>query len=239
MKLVKNLNIFPLDMLKKLQNGDFFAISDTHFGHLRCYEKFEPSRQTIANSFDGFENELVNRWNETVSEIDIVLVIGDFCINKTNNEKTLLNIQKFSSQLNGRKVLIKGNHDINDNDIYFKSGFEVVIDQPIDIHNLSLTIKYQLNPQLRNPGSIVLDILGKRTFISHFGHFLKDTKGDKYATTLDFFSKRYKEFNCEQLLHGHSHGNSESGVNVFNASVEVNDFRPVHYSKIKKIMNNN
>lgn len=63
---------------------------------------------------------LISNWNETVTENDIVFILGDFCFNGKREWK------KWLERLNGKKHLIQGNHD-RDLDIYH-DGLESVSD---------------------------------------------------------------------------------------------------------------
>jgi len=83
-----------------------FLISDTHFGHQGVCNFLRDDNTklrpwTTASSMD---EDLVKNWNSVVSPSDRVYHLGDVVINR----KAL----KILSRLNGRKVLIKGNHDI-------------------------------------------------------------------------------------------------------------------------------
>lgn len=84
-----------------------FLISDTHFGHDNMY-KFTKSDGTLvrpwaSNSTEGDEI-MVDNWNKVVSPQDRVYHLGDVAIPRKG--------LKVLSRLNGRKILIKGNHDI-------------------------------------------------------------------------------------------------------------------------------
>ena len=97
-----------------------FVIADTHFGddNIRKFEN-RPF-DTVIQMTRG----LIERWNETVSENDTVYVLGDFCVE--SEIKTVL----AENKLNGKIILIVGNHDKGFEDEYRKYGVEV-IEHPI------------------------------------------------------------------------------------------------------------
>lgn len=84
-----------------------WLISDTHFGHEKTCTVFKredgsPLRPfSCAEEMDEF---MVAAWNERVRPSDRVYHLGDVVINR----KALKTLER----LNGRKCLIKGNHDI-------------------------------------------------------------------------------------------------------------------------------
>ena len=59
---------------------------------------------------DNVEKYLFNQWNKTITEKDIILHLGDLYFH--NNKSKEFNISKLN-ELNGNKILIKGNHDRN------------------------------------------------------------------------------------------------------------------------------
>lgn len=83
-----------------------FLISDTHFGHQGVCNFLRDDNTKLRpwNSADTMDEDLVTNWNSVVNKNDRVYHLGDVVINR----KAL----KTLSRLNGRKVLIKGNHDI-------------------------------------------------------------------------------------------------------------------------------
>lgn len=98
-----------------------FLIADTHFGEesMRKYEN-RPFRDAAH-----MDAELIARWNEAVSADDKVYVLGDFGADGYE--------AKVLEELNGRKYLVKGNHDVKSNQVYRDFGFEEVYDCPIII----------------------------------------------------------------------------------------------------------
>lgn len=138
------------------QYKNVWVTSDTHFGHtniLKYEEKRlnmlgvslcnEITRYIIDNklSVDNDEdftlaraevykqlvkvhdNKLISNWNEKVKKEDLVIILGDFSFRNAESTNELL------GQLNGDKVLIRGNHDIFLDDKKFdKTLFKAIYD---------------------------------------------------------------------------------------------------------------
>jgi len=81
-----------------------FYISDLHLDHSNML-RFEPDNRPFRN-VDEMNRELIRRWNAKVGYDDDVYILGDFCFDNTGTRAT-----EFLKQLNGRKYLVKGNHD--------------------------------------------------------------------------------------------------------------------------------
>lgn len=69
--------------------------SDTHFDHITAAKKFRG-----FNSVGEMNEYLIKRWNSRVLSNDTVYHLGDFTFGDC-----------FLDRLNGKKILIKGNHD--------------------------------------------------------------------------------------------------------------------------------
>jgi calcineurin-like phosphoesterase family protein len=85
---------------------NLFLISDTHFGH-NAMCKFLRKDGTKVRPFDDvdiMDETMIENWNKTVKAKDKIYHLGDVVINR----KYL----KILKNLNGEKILIKGNHDI-------------------------------------------------------------------------------------------------------------------------------
>jgi len=224
-------NYIPEHILDRIKKGDFYLIGDNHFGHQKCFLKFEPARRELADNFEIFEDKMIELWNSVITDNEIIIHVGDFCINKMNDDKTLENIYKFTAKLKGFKILLKGNHDKQDNDVYLDAGWDIVISKPLN------TLKeppLEMRNNYSYTGSIIVDIKGIKTIITHMP-FLNDYK-DKYDKPKKELKKIFEDNDCLQLIHGHSHSKTKNETNIFNASVENIDFTPISYSAIYDII---
>lgn len=95
-------------------NQQTFLISDTHFSHrnILSYEN-RPFQDT-----EEMDERMISRWNETVQPEDLVFHLGDVIIAGAARAEELL------PRLNGRKILITGNHDHFSRTKWRKLGFE-------------------------------------------------------------------------------------------------------------------
>lgn len=75
--------------------------SDPHFDHKNII-KYDGRP---FNSVEEMNNALIERYNSIVKPEDIVVWVGDCFLGRTQNAKDIMKI------LNGKKVLIRGNHD--------------------------------------------------------------------------------------------------------------------------------
>jgi calcineurin-like phosphoesterase family protein len=223
-----------LQELKELLNADISLISDNHFGHPKVFEEYEPIRKqyTIANkksSLTDFEILMIRNWNLKIPNTGTVLHLGDFCINKMKEGQTELNIKNNSAKLNGKKVLVKGNHDTADNSVYFDNGWSFVIDKP----TILLGEPFQIKDSPKLAHCIITEINGKRIMFSHFGVFQYDQRFEgKYKEAFECLQKLYKEYNCDLNLHGHSHSEGINSKTSFNCSVEAINFTPKTFKEI-------
>ncbi len=96
-----------------------YLIADPHVGDERI-RKYENRPFASVEEMDA---ALIAGWNKTVDDTDTVYVLGDF--GAEGREAEIL------AQLKGRKLLVKGNHDMKTNDQYRSLGFAEVYDVPI------------------------------------------------------------------------------------------------------------
>lgn len=120
---------------------NIFFCSDHHFGHTRLYTEFKlenghPARNFISS--DEADEIMIQRHNSVVRANDRVYFLGDVCFHKKHLYKV--------GKMTGRKVLIKGNHDLLElkdyaqyfDDIRGVHQFKGVIMSHIPLHEESL-----------------------------------------------------------------------------------------------------
>ncbi len=100
-----------------------FFIADTHFGD----EKIIKYENRPFGNVREMDEELIKRWNAVVAWEDEVYVLGDFGADGYEGEVL--------AKLQGRKYLVKGNHDTKSNAEYRRWGFDEVYDHPVIIEN--------------------------------------------------------------------------------------------------------
>lgn len=78
-----------------------FFTSDTHFGHTNVIKY---SNRPFAHTHE-MDETIITNWNSVVKPNDIIYHLGDFSFSSPAKTKDIV------YALNGRKILIRGNHD--------------------------------------------------------------------------------------------------------------------------------
>ena len=92
-----------------------YFTADLHLGH----EEVIAKRQRPFASVTDMNEGLIRNYNQRVGENDTVYILGDLCHRVPLEEANAL-----IARLNGRKILLRGNHDID----YDPALFEAVHD---------------------------------------------------------------------------------------------------------------
>jgi calcineurin-like phosphoesterase family protein len=184
-----------------------FFTSDHHFNHNNviayCGRPF--------SSVEEMNEHLVYKWNSIVGENDTVYHLGDFSFSITA-------VEQYLHRLNGRKVLIPGNHDwchpSNKKSNTLEKGrliSELYLSHGWDEVKLTDTIK----------------VAGTSFNLSHFPYDTEDTRFTKYLL---------KDKNTP-LLCGHVHQHWKTKGNMINVGVDVWDYAPVSSEQIMELLN--
>jgi calcineurin-like phosphoesterase family protein len=82
-----------------------FVTADTHFGHSKSLSFIQPDGSPLRpfDSVEEMDETMVANWNAVVGPRDTVYHLGDVVIPRAS--------LKILDRLNGRKILVRGNHD--------------------------------------------------------------------------------------------------------------------------------
>ena len=119
-----------------------YCISDLHFFHFKIIQYCSRG----FNNVEEMNRHMINKWNETVSDDDLVYVLGDFGFGSAEN---LTNIVE---ELKGEKILLMGNHDRRRSVTWWLNfGFSEVLKKPVEIYE---NILFSHEPKEVEPGKI-------------------------------------------------------------------------------------
>lgn len=183
-----------------------FFTADLHFGHENIIRYCDRPFSSVTEMNEG----LVANWNAVVGDSDEVWVLGDVAMGPI--DASLEHV----TRLNGRKVLLTGNHDRcwagNDRDTdewlerYRSVGFSS-IDQ----------------------GTVSTRIAGHEVLAGHFPY-----EGDSHDE--DRFTRWRPHDDGRWLLHGHVHTKWKVHDRQINVGVDVWDYAPVTESVLAEII---
>ena len=175
-----------------------YFTSDMHFGHENvirfCKRPF--------SSVEEMNSTIIRRWNSKIKPEDTVYVLGDMCFTQFSAAIPIF------KQLNGKKILIQGNHDKYSVSQYEKLGFtSILLEAKIRIH-------------------------GKTLRMSHYPYRPTFWQRLKYRfNDLRFMDRRPQDMG-EWLLHGHVHEKWKIRGKQINVGVDQWNFFPVSTSEI-------
>ncbi len=108
-----------------MDEKNIYFIADLHLFHKNIIQ----IENRPFNSLYDMHNVIIKNWNKKINKFDKVYILGDLTFG--NQQDSL----KVIEQLNGRKYLIKGNHDKKPNNWYRDVGIYNVSESPILLNN--------------------------------------------------------------------------------------------------------
>jgi calcineurin-like phosphoesterase family protein len=91
-----------------------WILGDTHFDHKNIIHLTGRPFETVEEMNDF----IIKKWNQRVSKQDIVYFIGDFTLSRRIDV-----ITHYVNKLNGKIILVMGNHDTRKPKDYVNAGF--------------------------------------------------------------------------------------------------------------------
>ena len=175
-----------------------FFTSDHHFNHKNIISFCSRPWQTVSEM-----NEiLIKNWNETVSPDDIVYYLGDFAVGSRDE------IPKLLARLNGKIILIRGNHDY---DMSLKHFVEHYNNLSIDIDGVKIEL-------VHNPSHAKWDC----DFVL-CGHIHNTWKMKNINEIIPGDVRRNQEI---------SYHDTKAQKYILNVGVDVNNFRPISINEV-------
>lgn len=103
------------------QKFNIYIIADPHINHWMINKHCNRGFKDLShmNSF------ILKNWNSPVKPEDVVIVLGDWIWTQGSSEE----IKKWIAKFNGRKILVKGNHDRKGHIFYLKAGIDFICDR--------------------------------------------------------------------------------------------------------------
>lgn len=183
-----------------------FYTADLHFGHANIISLCDRPFADVGKMDEG----LIKRWNEVVGPDDTVYVVGDVALSPKQLSPVCL--------LNGRKILVAGNHDSCHRmhrgwrravPVYMDAGFvSVVVGGIVTDHDLG--------------GGVVVDL-------AHLPYAGDSRPEDRYA--------RWRpEDRGNVLLCGHVHTAWAVSGRQINVGVDVHDYCPVSQERVRELV---
>lgn len=105
-----------------------FVMADLHL----CTDDSSKSMEVFGNRWKDYQNRIAQNWNKLVTDNDTVIIPGDISWAITLNDA--VSDIKFLSSLNGKKVIMKGNHDF-----WWTSVSKMnALFEELGVHNISI-----------------------------------------------------------------------------------------------------
>jgi calcineurin-like phosphoesterase family protein len=180
--------------------------SDMHFGHENIIRYSHRPFRDVSHMHEG----LIERWNDVVQPDDTVWVLGDVAMG------TIEESLRCVSRLNGRKLLVAGNHDR----CWSFHGAK---------HERWITHYQDAGFAEIHQGQISFDLDGRLVDLCHFPYRGDSQYEDRYLDARPVDSGAW-------LLHGHVHETWKQWGRMINVGCDVWDYRPVAASELAELI---
>ncbi len=138
-----------------------YYIADCHFYHRALLENMDCRP---FSSVEEMNETMIEQWNEKVRKNDEVVILGDFSWGNTEQTEELLR------RLNGRKFLIRGNHDLYLKDKKFDESLFEWIKDYAELRDNNRKVILSHYPMVCYNGQYRLDETGKPKTWMLYGH---------------------------------------------------------------------
>lgn len=202
---------FSKNEIEKKEKKIWFS-SDHHFGHANIIKYCNRPFGSVAH----MDEALIHLWNEVVGPDDKVYYLGDFSLARIEY------IEPIVQRLNGKKILVHGNHDRT----FPTSKKPTPISRYIDIGFEEVCLEKLITLPLHG--------VAQQVKLSHLPYAPLDPTEEVDRRYLHMRPKDEGHL----LLHGHIHQHwkkSQCG-RMINVGVDVWDYKPISISEIEQCL---
>lgn len=203
-------------------NEQLFIASDPQFGSEGLFENVHERKK--FGSIDKLHQTIVTNWNSILNDNSRLLCLGDFTQNQKDQLKSIELLETYSRAIKGKKILIRGNHDIEATSWYYDFGWNCVIEYPIIIKRNTFD---WVSAPTKFCGCIICEINGLRIMFSHFAIFENELDDCRYLVEKAFLRSLYEQENCSINIHGHIHNRPIDHPSCYSVCGEQLNFTPI------------
>ncbi|HMM05707.1 MAG TPA: metallophosphoesterase [Clostridiales bacterium] len=232
-----------------------FALADLHLSLAKPFDREDPTTfygekpmDVFGSRWDLHIKKIYERWQDTVSETDLVLIAGDISWAMTLTDAGF--DLDFVSSLKGRKIMIRGNHDywwhsLSKIRAYLPEQTAVIQNDAVLFPNFAVcgtrlwtlptAAGFGVNDEKIYKRELIrqelsLEAAGGRPVIN-MNHFMPVAENGADNEVTELF-RRYRVF---KTVYGHLHDKSHStafqgpknGTSYYLTSADYLDFRPL------------
>lgn len=195
-----------------LNYDNIFFTSDEHFDH----KNIIASCNRPFLSIEEMNITMIKNWNNVVGKNDLVFVLGDFCWTQESRWIKIL------TQLNGTKILIRGNHDkrryIPENEFYLV--YDGFLNIQIDTQLITICHYPMLSWYQSHRGAWQL-----------FGHWHSTTVGVNDKCIPESIEELTEYVKIEKQQY------SKITKRQHDVGVDGNNFTPISFEQLNQIIN--
>jgi len=167
-----------------------FVLSDPHWGHENIvnFTNYDGSDVRPFESMEEMHQTMEDNWNAVVKPNDKVYVLGDVIINKKKvfDENGVC----YLDRLNGKKSLIKGNHDIFNKKQFYEKYFESIHGVRVFPHKYVMT-HVPVHPSCLDRPAWPVNVHGHL----HSNHVMKTISGTEHGGSFTYEERDEKYIN--------------------------------------------
>jgi len=198
-------------------NWTTWFISDIHFGHANAIVHTNRPFKDI----DEMKETIISNWNKVVKPKDLCIFVGDIFFYHSKNQMV-----ETMGRMNGRKVLVRGNHDQKPRQM-MNAGFEICVEE------------------------MSMKIADEKVLISHYPFAMPEKRyrylirKNKFLRWITGKSRQIYPYKYHErrpvdrgqfLIHGHTHNKDKVRGRAIHVGVDAWDFRPINIQEISNLI---